>query len=87
MHDLLDLADAEPQGWKIQQVQLVSSGRMNGTGEWRMDELREIEGVELARGTSYAYLLGTGETFFDHESAKALPRERWRPIFNSVGRN
>ncbi|MCY1307138.1 hypothetical protein D9M70_570410 [compost metagenome] len=87
VHDLLDLADAEPQGWKIQQVQLVSPGRMNGTGEWRMEELREIEGVERARGTSYAYQLGTGATYFDHESTKVLPRELWRPIFKPGARN
>lgn len=83
VHDLLDLAAAESQGWRIQSVQLVSPGRMNGTGEWQMEKLREIEGIELARGTSYAYLLCSGATYFDHEETKALPRQRWRSIFCS----
>lgn len=85
VEDLLDLADAEHQGWKIQQVQLVSPGPMNGTGDWRMEELMAIEGVELARGNSYAYLLSSGVTYFEHEVAKTLPRERWRPVFTCLG--
>lgn len=84
VEDLLDLAVAERQGWAIQQVQLVSPGRMNGTGGWRMEVLREIEGIELARGTSYAYLLSSGATYFEHEAAKTLPRERWRSVFSPV---
>ncbi|ATH79635.1 hypothetical protein CO724_00080 [Ectopseudomonas mendocina] len=84
VEDLVDLATAGRQGWKIQQVQLVSPGRMNGTGGWQMEKLREIEGIELARGTSYAYLLSSGATYFEHEAAKALPRERWRSVFSPV---
>ncbi|WP_212631995.1 hypothetical protein [Pseudomonas sp. KB-10] len=83
VHDLLDLAAAESQGWEIQSVQLVSPGRMNGTGEWQMEKLREIKGIELARGTSYAYLLYSGATYFDHEATKALPWQSWRSIFCS----
>ncbi|MDT4860545.1 hypothetical protein FQZ97_951150 [compost metagenome] len=81
--DLVDLAAAEANGWKIQQVQLVSPGRMNGTGEWRMEELRTVESIELSRGTSYAYVLKSGATYFDHESSKSLPRQRWRLVFSA----
>ncbi|VVQ18238.1 hypothetical protein PS938_04539 [Pseudomonas fluorescens] len=84
VEDLLDLADAESQGWKIQQVQLVSPGRMNGTSDWRMEELRAIEGIELAHGSSYAYVLTSGATYFDHEESKAHPRERWRSVYKSI---
>ncbi|EPO8351978.1 hypothetical protein ACUHOL_006742, partial [Pseudomonas aeruginosa] len=81
--DLVDLAAAEANGWKIQQVQLVSPGRMNGTAGWQMEELRAVEGIEVGRGTSYAYVLKSGTTYFDHESSKSLPRQGWRMVFNT----
>ncbi|WP_342246765.1 hypothetical protein [Pseudomonas sp. OTU5201] len=81
--DLVDLAAAKANGWKIQQVQLVSPGHMNGTGEWRMEKLKAVEGIELARGTSYAYVLKSGTTYFDHEASKNLPRQDWRLVFSA----
>ncbi|RBA51291.1 hypothetical protein DQ403_22335 [Stutzerimonas zhaodongensis] len=87
VQDLVDLAAAKANGWKIEQVQLVSPGRMNGTGEWRMEELRAVEGTQVARGTSYAYVLKSGATYFDHESSKSLPPQRWRLTFSADAGN
>ena len=82
VHDLLDLAAAESNGWQIQHVQLVSPGHLNGSGEWRMDALRRIEEAEVSRGTSYAYSLNSGATYFDREESKGLPRQHWRTVFS-----
>ena len=81
--DLLDLAASESQGWLIQQVQLVSPGHMNGMGKWTMEELREIEAIELARGTSYAYLLASGAKYLERgEEGNQPPRNR-RVVYRS----
>jgi len=80
VHDLLDLAAAEPQGWLIQRVQLVSPGQMNGTGEWQMDLLNEIVRTEIAGRCSYAYMLHSGASYFDQKDAQHLPRHLWESV-------
>lgn len=42
LEDLLELAQAGDQGWSILQVFMVSPGGLNGSGNWKMDELIEI---------------------------------------------
>ncbi|QEY71747.1 hypothetical protein [Pseudomonas denitrificans (nom. rej.)] len=81
---LLDLASAAKQGWKILQVQLVSPGRMNGTGEWRMDDLQEISEVRWEARISYAYLLRSGVTYFEREEFRQQPQDCKQIVFRTT---
>ncbi|MCY1290128.1 hypothetical protein D9M70_392550 [compost metagenome] len=79
--DLLDLAASESQGWLIQQVQLVSPGHMNGTGQWKMEELGAIEAVEFSQRTSYAYLLAGGGEYVERKEAASQPQSHRRVVY------
>ena len=81
LEDLLELAGAKEQGWEIKRVHLVSPGDLNGSGDWQMDELKEILQVHVEENFSLAYVLRSGITFYeDHRVMAQVDTER-RIIF------
>lgn len=83
--DLIELASAAESHIQIERVLLVSHGYLNGTGEWQMDELKEVAAVSHGDSVSLAYLLRDKRTLFENAGMRDLAGSSSHVIFASPG--
>lgn len=81
--DLIELAGTAKSHIQIERVLLVSHGYLNGTGEWQMDELKEVAAVSHGDNVSLAYLLRDKRTLFENAGMRDLSGSSSRVIFAS----
>jgi hypothetical protein len=82
LEDLLELANAGEQGWTLLQVFIVSPGHLNGTCNWKMNELVSISQVYSSVRSSLAYRVYPDVVYFEDELARSQPCAEPEVIFN-----
>lgn len=82
LEDLLELAGAAGKGYKIDRVDLVSANDLNGSGGWKMDELKEILRIQAGGRSSLAYVLRSGVIYFQNQRMKHQVETGRQAIFS-----
>ncbi|WP_201192448.1 hypothetical protein [Pseudomonas fluorescens] len=87
LEDLLELANAGEQGWTLLQVFIVSPGHLNGSGNWKMNELVSISRVYSSVRSSLAYRVDADVVYFEDELASRQPCAEPEVIFDLRARD
>jgi hypothetical protein len=82
LEDLLELAQAGDQGWSILQVFMVSPGGLNGSGNWKMDELIEITRVHASERQCLIYSVHPEVDYFEGDFAREASEMETEVIFS-----